>query len=114
MVLGHLVRLFKEGFRGHGKEFGGIRGAVMVHHAVLLVDGVVAQVVEIARQHRGPAAVARHAGQIRRAIRGARFTVELVGKFMQHDIVPIGPVGRTALHVVPGQHHSAIAPGFAQ
>ena len=73
-----------------------------------------AQLVEVARQHGGPAAVAGHAGQVGRAVRGARFAVELVGEFVQHDIVAIRPVGGAPLHVVPGQHHAAIAPGLAQ
>src|SRR5471032_3525057 len=59
VMFGHLIWLFKEGFGGHGKEFGRIGGTVMVHHALLLINGVMAQVGKIARQHGGPATVAR-------------------------------------------------------
>ena len=89
-VQGVTRQSLQDTFKDDREKLGRAGRAIVVEHAVLLKHRVRPQVGEIARQHFGPAVVARFAAQVGRAIVAARFAVELVGELVQHDVLAIG------------------------
>src|SRR5262245_11291556 len=113
-------RSLKKHFGGDGKEFGRVRGSVIINNGWLAFLHVGAQLFVFTAQDTRPGFVpvitaipGNVHGKKRSAIDASVLEVELVGKLVEDDVVAVGWVGRPVMDGVPGQDDCASFPGFA-
>ena len=101
------ARCFEERLGRHCKEFGRVLRAVDVDDPVVVIWYALAQPIELRRHYASPRLVLGPCIEIRRAVGASVLEVELMRKFMEHDIGSIARIHRTMLRCIPCQNQCA-------
>src|SRR6266513_2266354 len=103
------TRALEKRFRNHGEELGRIRRSVIVDHRFLFLSlgRSVTERVEFRAHHARPREII--AARLERwgAVAALVLEIELVGKFVQHQVLAVCRRSGTVTHRVPRQHERA-------
>src|SRR6266850_1429222 len=106
--LRQLLRLLKEAFRAVGEQFGAILGGFFMEKCFLPRREVATQVCQLAVEGADPPLAVCFTSKWRRASYIAVEPIEMVGKFMQHDVFAIGRVAAAVKRIVPREANLAL------
>ena len=109
-----ILRPFKKALRRDGEELGGVFGGIRPQQRRFIFVNVTAQALVIFMK--GPCPGDKGGTLLKdcAAVAFAVRAVELVGEFVEDDVVAIVNIGCIPADVIPGEHHGAMMPGFAE
>ena len=106
-------RLLEEALGRHGEKLGGIGGPVIVEHGGAPQPAIALQSFILGIEYARPCHVLAAMFQERSAIDRTVLAVQLVGKFVQDEVLSIVDIGRPGLDVIPGENDNAAGPRLA-
>ncbi len=107
-------RLFEEAFRCDSEEFGVVGGAVFVEDSGPPHPAFAFEPLVLGIQNASPGNILTALIQERGPVHGAVFSIQLMGKLMEHQISAILNVRRTCADFIPRQHDDPVGPRFTQ
>ena len=107
-------RLLEKALCRHGEKLGRIGGPVIVKHGGAAEPAIALQSFVLGIEHASPRQVLAALFQERSAVDRAILAVQLVGKFMQDEVLSVVDVRRSVLDVVPGENDNSTGPGFSE
>ena len=107
-------RLFEEALGGHGEELGGIGGPVLVEHGGAPSRLSRLQSFVLGIEDAGPRQILAALLQKRSAVDRSVLAIQLVGEFVEDEVLAIVDVRRPGPHVIPRENDDPAGPRLAE
>ena len=104
----------EERFGSHGEELRLIGCSIMVQNTSGSSLGLAAQALEVSLEHRAPGRECSRVGKARDAVRPPTCGIQLVGEFMENDVLTVGWISRSGHRAVPREDDHPMVPGLSE